>query len=190
MIKTPLMMMTLWWWRWWQRWKDDIFKVYDERQGQPPLFAVSHFIIWCKHCQFHKSLTILWFCAAENSTQRPRPFCLFSFWEKLRFYEIRQIFSDTKFPSDLVQVHISNTFQHYNVTKYSKIILKNAEHLYTINAQAETRHSDHNTTKLYWFHWLLTFDMCLFTFYIWHLLFAIWLTFVFSHFTFNIWNLI
>ena len=33
--------------------------------------------------------------------------------------------------NDLVQVHISNTFQHYNVTKYSKIILKNAEHQYT-----------------------------------------------------------
>ena len=52
-----------------------------------------------------------------------------------------------RFPIDLVQVHISNTFQHYNVAKYSKIILKNAEHQYTINAQAETRHSDHNTTR-------------------------------------------
>ena len=30
---------------------DDIFKVYDERQGQPRLFAVSHFIMWCKHHQ-------------------------------------------------------------------------------------------------------------------------------------------
>ena len=86
-------------------------------------------------------------------------------------------FSDTKFPIDLVQVHISNTFQHYNVTKYSKIILKNAEHQYTTIQSMRKPKIDTliiNTTKLYWFHWLLTFDMCLFTFYIWHLLFAIW----------------
>ena len=38
--------------------EDDILKAYDERQGQPPLFAVSHFIIWCKHHQFHHNLTI------------------------------------------------------------------------------------------------------------------------------------
>ena len=38
---------------------DDIFKVYDERQGQPPLFAVSHFIMCCKHHRFHNNFGIL-----------------------------------------------------------------------------------------------------------------------------------
>ena len=131
---------------------------------------------------------------------------LFSVWEKLRIYEIRQIFSDTKFAIDLVQVHISNTFQHYNVTKYSKIILKNAEHQYTtiqsmrkpkidaliIIQQSSTDFIDFWHLTCACLHFI--FDICYLpfdwhlSFHILHLTFETWYYFTFYiilHFTYD-----